>query len=530
MLPTNLEAWRTHLGREFDVAEFRASLNEGTLISALERSVAAHPRKVAITVERDSIGFEDLRRVSSVLAGRLRRDGVSKGDRVLLCGANSLELVIAHVAVLRAGAAAVLVNPALTDPEIQHVLYESGSKLCFADEPAVPGLEQMGERTGRDVGVYPLVGAHGERAFGRLIEGDEDPDLPDLASEDLAQLAFTSGTTGKPKGVPLSHGNLLASIRSAMAAWGWSEDDVLVHALPLSHGHGLSGVHTALIAGSSVTIHARFKPERLAPAVEHLSATVMMAVPAIYQKLVDWEGMRDIDFSSLRLPISGSAPLSPRLAAQVAGYLDQLPLERYGTTESGLNVSNPYSGARKVGSVGLPLPGAEVVILDEKGGLAPTGTDGEILVRGPQVFSGYWGMAETGLLEGGWFRTGDIGRVDPDDGRMSITGRLKEMIISGGLNVYPREVELALENHPEVLMAAVVGVPSKRWGEEVVAFVVSADTPDLEEIAVYLRTQLAPYKCPKRILVTDDFPRNSMGKVLKSELARMLTAGEPGSP
>jgi malonyl-CoA/methylmalonyl-CoA synthetase len=366
-------------------------------------------------------------------------------------------------------------------------------------------------------------------APGAISEGGPLP--PGGASgDDAVLLAYTSGTTGRPKGVPLSHANLLSSIRAAMRAWRWDENDVLVHALPFTHQHGLGGVHATLLAGSRAVVHGKFDPGGLCAAIESEKATVLFAVPAIYEKLVAWEGVESADFSSLRLAVSGSAALSPALAREVSSVLGGEVLERYGSTESGLSVSNPYEGPRKFGSVGLPLPGTELVIVDGEGqGLSP-GDAGEIVLRGPQVFSGYWHLPDaTGdsFYPGGWFRTGDIGRVDPDDGYLTITGRSKEMIISGGLNVYPREVELALEEHAAVDKAAVVGVPSDWWGEEVVAFIVPAEGREVnhEELTAHVRQRLSAYKCPKRFFAVEQLPRNEMGKVLRDELIHMAGEG-----
>jgi malonyl-CoA/methylmalonyl-CoA synthetase len=312
-----------------------------------------------------------------------------------------------------------------------------------------------------------------------------------------------------------------------MWSWRWSADDVLVHALPFSHQHGLGGVHATLLRGSRAVVHGRFDPDRLCAAIESERATVLFAVPAIYEQLAAWERIEDPDFSSLRLVVSGSAALSPILARRVSSLLGRKLLERYGSTESGLSVSNPYDGPRKFGSVGLPLPGTEMAIVDGEGRGLPPGEDGEVVLRGPQVFSGYWHLpeeTEESFYPGGWFRSGDMGRVDQDDGYLTITGRSKEMIISGGLNVYPREVELVLEEHATVYKAAVVGVPSERWGEEVVAFIVPAvDTAvDAGELTAHAHEYLSAYKCPKRFRATDQLPRNELGKILRDELVERV--------
>jgi malonyl-CoA/methylmalonyl-CoA synthetase len=238
-------------------------------------------------------------------------------------------------------------------------------------------------------------------------------------------------------------------------------------------------------------------------------------VPAMYERLDAWDGIADAALSSLRVAICGSAPLSAALADRVQGWLGQVPLERYGSTEAGLDVSNAYDGPRRPGRVGWALPGIEMRL---------EGEAGEILVRGPQVFEGYWRRPDAtkeALTADGWFRTGDLGRLDPEDGSLEITGRSKELIISGGLNVYPREVEAALEDHPAVGRVAVAGVPSERWGEEVVAFVVPAGDLDADALIAHCRQRLSAYKCPKRVVALDDLPVNRMGKVRRDVLADM---------
>jgi malonyl-CoA/methylmalonyl-CoA synthetase len=302
---------------------------------------------------------------------------------------------------------------------------------------------------------------------------------------------------------------------------------VLVHALPLFHQHGLGGVHATLLAGSRAVIHSRFDPQRLCDATERDSASVLFAVPSMYARLAEWDGTVGADLRSLRLMVSGSASLSPPLSERIAELTGEPPLERYGSTEGGLDISNPYEGPRLPGMVGLALPGIELAIADPQGRPLAHGADGEIVVRGPQVFAGYRTNPEAtaeAFHPGGWFRTGDVGRIDPDSGYLQITGRLRELIISGGMNIYPREVEFALEAHPGVLRAAVVGVPSERWGEEVVAAVVAyaGSEPPGEELLAFARSRLAPYKCPKRVVVVGELPVNAIGKVVAAEVRKLF--------
>src|SRR5258708_1654631 len=322
---------------------------------------------------------------------------------------------------------------------------------------------------------HTAAGPGGAASLAHVLSAAEPVPAAPVAPGSAAILAYTSGTTGLPKGVPLTHRNLLASIRSAMLAWRWSADDVLIHALPLTHQHGLGGVHATLLAGSRAVICSRFDPGQLARLAGQAHATVLFAVPTMYERLASLPSAELAPLRALRLAVSGSAPLAPGLASRITAAIGQFPLERYGTTESGLDVSNLYDGARVAGSVGRPLPGVRLKIADAAGRPWPEGEPGEILLAGPQVFAGYQDAAELtseAFHSGGWFRTGDIGRIDPVTGCVEITGRIKELIISGGFNVTPREVELVLEQHPAVSEAAVAGLPSARWGEQVAAWVV----------------------------------------------------------
>jgi len=505
------DAWRVHAG-----GEVPEGLADGTLAGAFHETSAGRADATALTIEGESVTHGALDEGASRVAGWLASRGVRPGDRVLLCAPNSIELVVAYVGTLRAGATAVPVGAALTEPELRQIASRAEPAVAFAAGPALGSLETIA------AGSWPVVDLDG--GLGGVEATGEPLDPVDVPSSATAILAFTSGTTGRPKGVPLSHANLLSSIRAVMLAWRWSEEDVLVHALPLSHQHGLGGVHATLLAGSRVVIHARFEPGRLAAAITDERASVLFAVPAIYRRLAEDAGASA--YASLRLAGSGSAPLSPAQFERVAELLGREPLERYGTTESGLDTSNPYDGPRRPGGVGLPLPGVEMAIAGPNGEPLEAGADGEIVFRGPQVFEGYEDEEDAAgaFHPGGWFRTGDIGRVDPTDGSLSITGRSKEVIISGGLNVYPREVELALEEHPGVEAAAVVGVPSERWGEEVVAFVVTSGRAEIADLDAFARGRLAAYKCPKRVLPIAELPTNARGKLARGRLRELAGA------
>jgi acyl-CoA synthetase (AMP-forming)/AMP-acid ligase II len=514
----SLAGWRTHLPGVTDLRLFASDLGEETIPALAATAADRVPDRVAVTVDGEPLTHAELDdaagRVAAWLAGR-----VQAGDRVLLAARSSLGFVRCYLGALRAGAVVVLANPACTAAELGHLAADSGAVLAFADREPARLLAGLGSTPPLivDVGQEPdgVSPAHGS---GSVPGGMPRP-------QDIALLAYTSGTTGTPKGVPLTHRQLAASVTSAMAAWRWNGDDVLVHALPLYHQHGLGGLHAALIAGGTVHIRSRFTAAGLAQTIDAARASVLFAVPTIYQALMNAE-LPAGQLRALRLAVCGSAPLSPALAERLPRLLGRLPLVRYGTTESGLDVSNPIDDPRG-DTIGVPLPGvlARIRATDPAAdpGAADLGADGEIQLGGPQVFAGYWqdpAATEAAFTTDGWFRTGDIGAVDPATGHLMIRGRTKEMIITGGLNVYPREVEIALEAHPSVVEAAVAGLPDDRWGEQVTAWVVLRDGHRLDEagLIAHAHTVLTGYKCPKRVFRVTSLPRNHLGKIIRSAL------------
>jgi malonyl-CoA/methylmalonyl-CoA synthetase len=341
----------------------------------------------------------------------------------------------------------------------------------------------------------------------------EAPELDVAGRGDPALICYTSGTTGAPKGAVLRHGNLLASAEALRLAWRWVQDDRLVLALPLFHIHGLGvGLHGTLLTGASAVLLPRFDPDAVLDAARDHEATLFFGVPTMYARLAG--SPRVGELASLRLLVSGSAALPPTVFERLAERAGQRPLERYGMTETVMNVSNPHDGERRPGTVGLPLPGVELRLAEG---------DGEVLLRGPNVFDGYWRNPEAtaeAFDADGWFRTGDLGSLD-ERGYLRIEGRSKELIITGGYNVHPREVEELLLEHPGVAEVAVVGTPSEEWGEVVTAFVVATDPgdpPDEDELLALAAEQLAPFKRPRLVRYVESLPRNALGKVLKHEL------------
>jgi malonyl-CoA/methylmalonyl-CoA synthetase len=431
------------------------------------------------------------------VAGRLARAGVGPGDRMLFSAESSIGLVIAHVAALRSGIVVVPANTAYRERELAHIVGDARPRAALVDrDDRAAWIRAAAADT-------VIVGSDVELAAGLA------PPLDGVAPGAPALIGYTSGTTGAPKGAVLSHANLLAGVESVRIAWRWDADDRLVLALPLFHIHGLGvGLHGTLLAGASAVLLPKFEVGAVLDAAADHDATLFFGVPTMYHRLAASDRVGEL--ARLRLCVSGSAALPAELHEALAARAGQAVIERYGMTETLMNVSNPYDGERRPDSVGLPLPGVELRL----------GDDDEILLRGPNVFGGYWQRPDATAASfdaDGWFRTGDLGRFD-DDGYLRILGRSKELIISGGLNVYPREVEDVLLGHPAVAEAAVVGAPSEEWGETVTAFVVADGAPDLDGLLAFAAGRLAPFKRPRVVHFVDSLPRNALGKVVKSEL------------
>jgi len=457
-------------------------------------------REVVLRSGRREISRDQLRDHAGEVAGGLRALGVEPGDRVGIYAPSSLEWVIAYVGAQRAGACIVPMNPDYHSAEVRHIVADADPALVITDAERAKTVEDLKRRT------LPIDN----------LPRAAEPPMPPLTSDSPAAILYTSGTTGRPKGAILDHGGLLAQARGAIEIWRWTEKDVLVHALPLFHLHGLGmGLNGTLLSGGSATL-VHFTPAAVVAELtreDHTRGTMFFGVPAMYQRLCDWLDEHPTDLSFVRLFVSGSAPLPPALFERCKRLLGQGPIERYGITEGGIVVSNPYEGPRQPGRVGLPFPGVEVKL----------GERDEVLLKGGQVFKGYWrnpAATAEAFTEDGFFRTADVGQIG-SDGTLAIRGRLKELIISGGFNVYPREVELVLEEHPAVEEVAVVGIPSDAWGEEVTAFVVPSKAQPLVEgeLISFARERLATYKCPRRVVVVDRLPRNAMGKIERAKLS-----------
>jgi malonyl-CoA/methylmalonyl-CoA synthetase len=514
-----LAAWSKHVGGPVnDLKALHQRLTRGpTLPAAFSAASRLHRTAAALTLGNTTLTHGEVEEESARVAGILAASGVGPGTRLTLLAEPEMSVVLTYLAALRSGAVVTLAHPSYTPVEIARMLSASGAELAAGTGESLRRLVESDP----DLPVLGLVPADREATAEILVDrGPVRDPKPRGDRDSTAILAFTSGTTGEPKLVPLSHRNLLASIRGVMLAWRWGPDDRLVHCLPIAHQHGLGAIHIALLTGSHAVILPRFEPSALIEAVRDEKATALFAVPPMYDRLLSEVPSKVASLSRLRLMTSGSSPLPAELARRIEHAVGKLPVERYGLTETGLNVSNPFEGPRITGTVGIPLPGVELAVVDEAGEVLGPGETGEVLLRGPQVFDGYAGGGREGFI-GDWFRTGDIGRVETESGHLRLVGRSKEVIITGGVNVYPREVEAALLTVSGVVDVAVVGIPSRRWGEAVTAFVVVSGI-STEEIESRVAAVLAPFKRPKQIIAVESIPRTEVGKVRRDLLAASI--------
>jgi len=495
-------AWAIHLQPGSQIPQedeaARRYLRRGNLAEAL----LPGGQGPALVAGEIALSHDELRAAASRAARRLEGAGVSRATHVALFAENSAAWIVSYLGLQLLGATVVGMNPAFKEAEAEQILTDSEAAVALVDAGRQPLIDTLRPRL---------------TAFRTITRVEEigSPDPSSLASsttslgpDSPALLLYTSGTTGRPKGALLDHGNLLAQGRGVVEAWRWTAADRLVLALPLFHVHGLAiALHGSLIAGGCAIL-VPFSPENV---IRELRAggTMFFGVPAMYQRLCDYLDRNPADLRHVRLFVAGSAPLPATLFERCERILGQPVLERYGITEGGIVVSNPYDGPRQPSRVGYPLPGVEVRL----------GEQDEVQLKGGQVFKGYWrnAAASADAFADGWFRTGDIGQI-ATDGTLAIRGRIKELIISGGYNVYPREVEMILEQHPAVAEVAVAGLPSDRWGEEVTAFVVARTPVDELELIAYTRERLATYKCPRAVRFIDAIPRNAMGKIDRSRL------------
>ncbi|HUN76526.1 MAG TPA: AMP-binding protein [Steroidobacteraceae bacterium] len=464
------------------------------------------------------LSYADVDRAAGLHGAALMQLGVRPGDRVALHVDKSLDVVLVYLACLRIGAVIVPLNTAYTMGELEYFLNDSEPSVLLARPEGAAALALAARAAGARL---ETLGTSGDGTYARRVAA-ETTQVPaaNVSPAALAALLYTSGTTGRSKGAMITRANLLANAHALVGAWHMSAQDTLVHVLPLFHVHGLFlSLNVLLAAGGSVRLLQRFDPTQTI--VQLASASAFMGVPTHYTRLLASAALSPEAVAGVRLFVSGSAPLLAQTHREFEARTGKAILERYGMTETLVNTTNPYVGPRKPGSVGLPLPGVEVRITDTV--RAENGSDvGMIEIRGPNVCAGYWRAPEktaADRTEDGFFRTGDLGTLD-GDGYLSIVGRTKDLVISGGLNVYPKEVELELDALPGIVESAVFGVPHPDLGEAVTAAIALRPGITLDETALIgaLRARLAAYKVPKRILVVGELPRNSMGKVQKNRL------------
>ena len=464
---------------------------------------------------------EDLLRQSARYAAFLNAKGLVKGDRVAVQVDKSPEALMLYLACLQAGYVFMPMNTAYLDDEVDYLLGDA--------EPAAfihrPETTEASRTIAKHRGVRHVfsLGEAGEGTF--LAEVADAPEASGefeasaCAADDLAAMLYTSGTTGKPKGAMLTHANLASNAIALVEAWRFTSDDVLLHALPIFHTHGLFvASHCALLSGARMLWLPRFEREAVMASLSE--ATVFMGVPTYYTRLLAGADFGRDACRTMRLFVSGSAPLLAETHREFEERTGHVILERYGMTETGMNTGNPYEGPRVPGSVGKPFAGISVRVVGEDGLEAPQGAVGEIQVKGPNVMKGYWRLPEKTAAEftaDGYFKTGDVGKLD-ERGYLSIVGRAKDMIISGGFNVYPKEIEALIDELPGVRESAVLGVPHPDFGEVGLAVVVSDGSLSEQDILASLKGRLANYKLPKRVFFADELPRNTMSKVQKNLL------------
>lgn len=494
-------------------------------------SRARFGEKGALAYESGALTYDGVLSRADLLATTLADRGLKRGDRLALYLPNRPEIVLAYLAALRLGAVVVPINLAYRRREIAHLLADAEPRLLVTEAAQRPVLDEMED------GELESVEAVLEVDDLPLAAAPLPSPVPPVDGSELALLLYTSGTTGRSKGARITHDNLLATVTGLLAAWSWRSDDRLLLTLPLFHTHGLVvGLFTALAAGATVHLQRRFDATAVAESLTGGEPpTLFFGVPTMYVRLADeLARRRDAGLShrtpGVRLYASGSAPLAPETFAAFRELTGHAILERYGMTETGMNFSNPYAGPRIPGTVGTPLPGVSARIVDGDGAPVPDGAEGELQVAGSNVCDGYWRAPDksaeaftTDANRRRWFRTGDLARRDPETGHVTLLGRRSELIITGGYNVYPREVEEVLESHPAVAEAAVAGLPDRDKGEVVAAWLVPADghePPDDATLEAYLEARLARFKHPRRWTVVDELPRNALGKVQKHRLPR----------
>jgi malonyl-CoA/methylmalonyl-CoA synthetase len=492
------------------------------IYSVFEQHFPASPEAVFIeTPDGTRYSYAYLQQEVSRLANFLSNIGVEKGDRVAVQVEKSPEVLFLYLACLKAGFVYLPLNTAYTENELAYFMENAEPTVAVCD----PKADDLFTRLAEDYGLQHLFSLDAN-GLGSLVEASKYTPIEFSAEycvkDDIAVILYTSGTTGRPKGAMITHGNLAANALALKQTWQWQQQDVLLHALPIFHIHGLFvACHNVLLGGSKMLFLPRFDARAIMKLLP--KATVLMGVPTFYTRLLDEPDFDRDMCAHMRLFISGSAPLLEQTFEEFRQRTGHTILERYGMTETGMNTSNPVQGPRLAGTVGLPLPGVDVRIVDDNNQPVSGNQVGILQVKGDNVFKGYWRMPEKTAEEftdDGFFITGDLASRN-EQGYISIVGRNKDMIISGGYNVYPKEIELLLDEMDGVKESAVIGLPHRDFGEAVTAVIIPLDMnypPDEKNIIDSLKQQLANYKVPKKIIMLEKLPRNTMGKVQKNAL------------
>lgn len=488
-----------------------------TIYRAFHHQVEQRPDKPLFELAGGrTVTYRQTAELAYRIAARLIADGVEPGDRVAMQVSKSPEAVALYLATLQIGAVFLPLNTAYTGAEMRNFLGDAQPRVLVCAPERRPDYAEYESTL-----VIETLGEFGD---GTLMQGqDRHRQVHDAAAEDPAAILYTSGTTGRSKGAVLTHGNLASNCQALLGEWQYTAEDRLIHALPIFHIHGLFvAANMTLCSGASMYYLPKFDTDAILDLLPR--ATVLMGVPTFYSRLLRSARLTPQHCAAMRLFVSGSAPLLASDHEAFAARTGHQIVERYGMTETGMNATNPYSdGPRKPGTVGKPLPDIAIRVVDRATGqTVPDGEVGIVEVRGPNVFSGYWKMPEKTASEfrsDGYFITGDLGRID-EDGYLCIVGRDKDLVISGGYNIYPKEIEELLDSHHQVLESAVIGVPHPEFGESVVAVVVPTpgEQPQEAELLSFVAGDLARFKQPRAVRFLEELPRNVMGKVQKAQL------------
>jgi malonyl-CoA/methylmalonyl-CoA synthetase len=469
------------------------------------------------------VTYGEIDETSARIAGLLRKLGVGLGERVTVQVDKSPEALFLYLGCLRAGVIYMPLNSGYTASELDYFLSDAKPALVVSTPKALADMQPLAAKAGCET-VLTLDADGNGSLMDQAAEAGPSHDIAATEADDVAAMLYTSGTTGRSKGALLTHRSLVSNAQTLAQAWGFTKDDVLLHTLPIFHVHGLFvAFGCALLSQTKMLFHPAFDGDKALAAMDR--ATVFMGVPTYYTRLLANPALTKDKVKGMRLFVSGSAPLLAETFSAFHERTGHHILERYGMTETGMNTSNPLKGERRLGTVGFPLPGVELRIADEQGKEVAKGETGIIEVRGPNVLKGYWNNPEktaAAFRADGFFVTGDVAKIDAD-GYVVIVGRASDMIISGGYNVYPKEIETVIDEMEGVGESAVIGVPHPDFGEGVVAVVrtlAGKSHPSDAEIIAALKKELAGYKVPKKVLFVEDLPRNAMGKVVKAELRR----------